>query len=167
MNQHNSDALVALGTRGWTVQIAPGQPTTVPDNIRKRYPWVPDEVWAVLSELSIAASGDNATWFLTGGDYAGTSDSAFAWNEWEALSLEHAEVDDDWKAEIAAFWDCHLPIVLSVRGGIYAHLSLAKTSLKVVAGEAPEFEEVVEVAASFGDLLDLLAQGRVAGSQWK
>jgi len=57
-----------------------------------------------------------------------------------------------------AFWDRHLPVLMSVRDG-YAYLAIERDSLRVVAGREPEYEEVTPVADTVGEMLALVAAG--------
>ena len=46
--------------------------------------------------------------FLSAADYAGTADSAFAWDEFKHLSLD-AALDDEDRQGIRTFWDRTCP----------------------------------------------------------
>jgi hypothetical protein len=87
--------------------------------------------------MAMVCSPDEKAWLLTEADFAGTSGSAYAWNEWEQQSLEAAGSDEAWKATIVSFWDDHLSILFSTRSG-YAFFALEKDGLGVVYGEKPE-----------------------------
>jgi hypothetical protein len=103
-------------------------------------------------EKCVHPSGDS--WFLGLQDFAGTTDSAFSWDEFEKQSLEASKGDDSWQKEIRRFWDKVLPIAISVRSG-YAYLGLCMDSADfgaVVLGREPEFEEITPVVPSFQEL---------------
>ncbi|MBP2110406.1 hypothetical protein J2Z70_000545 [Paenibacillus silagei] len=70
------------------------------------------------------------------------------------LSVEAAAGDPAWQSEITAWWDHHMPIVMSVGDGysFYA-IDLTTDSGAIVRGAEPEFEEVEKVADSFGEFL--------------
>jgi hypothetical protein len=78
------------------------------------------------------------------------------------MSLEAAGDDADCAAEVRAFWDAHLPFLLSVRDG-YAYFAVCTAADgfgRIVAGREPEFEEATVVADSFEQFLaSLLAAG--------
>ena len=90
----------------------------------------------------------------------GQTDSAFRWNEWELLSLEAAGDDAAWRAEILAFWDAHLPIVLSVAEG-YAYYALSLPDGAVIQGSEPEFEDCRTAAPSFRDFMGQVLRGEI------
>jgi len=96
-------------------------------------------------------SADDTCWLLTVQDYAGRSDSAFAWNEWELCSLDAAAEDLEWINQIKSFWDRHLPIAISVSGG-YSYYAL-KEDGTVVSGIEPDFEETSFVASSYAEFI--------------
>lgn len=90
-------------------------------------------------------------------DYCGSSDLAFSWNEFEKISLNSAEGDDDWKQEIIKFLDRYLPVIISVRSGYaYYTIDTKSSSGVVVYGFEPEFEEIEEVSNYFNEFLDLI-----------
>ncbi|AXL12567.1 hypothetical protein DXT68_10730 [Microbacterium foliorum] len=104
--------------------------------------------WA--SSFSLLANVDETVWFLSRDDYSTGADGAFAWNEYEQLSLQAATTDDE-AAAISRFWTRHLPLLLSVRNG-YEYLAVRDDGA-VVHGAEPEFEEAVVVFSHFDDLL--------------
>jgi hypothetical protein len=103
--------------------------------------------------VALAVSGDEKSWVLTSTDFRGSSEKAFAWNEWEKLSLDWAKGDQTWQQRIR--WDVHLPIVLSVKSG-YSFYAIERTTLQVVHGEEPEFEETTPTCDSFTELVGLI-----------
>jgi hypothetical protein len=131
-------------------------PVPLPAAINTRYPAIPPSVRSFLEHLEQCERADEKVWFLTPADYAGSGGPAFAWNEWETLEREDADAatDDD----IRAFWNAHLPVLLSVQGD-YAYLAVCvdKASANygcVVQGYAPEFRETSTVCRSFDELLE-------------
>ena len=83
-------AIDTLGRLGWTAR-ASDAPTPLPAAIDERYPDIPSSVRAFLEHIEECARGGEQVWFLTSGDYAGTSGSEFAWNAWESLESEDAD----------------------------------------------------------------------------
>lgn len=113
---------------------------------------------ALYTQLSNAA---DTRWFLSAADYAGATDSAFAWDAFRSISLEAAASDAD-RQSIQAFWARYLPVFMSVDGD-YEFLALDRESGKVVHGIEPEFEDVSEVAVSLDALFEqVLAGGKAA-----
>lgn len=78
------------------------------------------------------------------------------------MSLEVAEDDQEWKEEITAWWDKHLPIIMSVDDG-YSFYAIDLTDAKecIVKGYEPEFEEVEKVADSIEEFLDLIMSNEI------
>jgi len=109
--------------------------------------------WA--SSFSLLASSDEAVWFLSRDDYSTGADGAFAWNEFEHLSIQAATAADE-AAAVSHFWEHHLPILLSVRNG-YEYLAVRDDGA-VVHGTEPEFEEAVVVLSQFEDLLTYITE---------
>ena len=68
-----------------------------------------------LGRYALLCRADESVWFLSAADYAGTADSAFAWDEFKHLSLD-AALDDEDRQGIHTFWDRHLPVLMSVAG---------------------------------------------------
>ncbi|MFJ1301868.1 hypothetical protein ACILG0_18025 [Pseudomonadota bacterium AL_CKDN230030165-1A_HGKHYDSX7] len=145
-----------LASRGWVVSrvnaeagACAGLPATTPEHA------------AFLSLFAQLSSADDTRWFLGAADYAGSVDSAFAWDAFQQLSLDAAMSDED-RRGVQAFWDRHLPIFMSVDGE-YAFLALDRESGRVVHGIEPEFEAVSVVAPSLEDLFeDVMAGGPAA-----
>ena len=93
-------------------------------------------------------------------DYYEQSENAFQWNEWERISLESAEDDEEWKKEISAFWDVHFPIAMSVKDG-YSYYAMSMENGAIVYGCEPEFEECETVAECFDDFMEKIANGKI------
>ena len=183
---HLREALDALAAAGWTVRerSAVGSPDDVwPAELRQRYPTIPPSLTQFVARVEACVNPDETGWFLSAADYAGTSDSAFAWNEWERMELESYEEagDAERAGEVRDFWDAYLPFYLDVRSE-YAYFAVRVTEPKAVKRQwwsfprqpeeprlgavvfaAEEFRSVSEVAGSFDAFLDELAatvQGR-------
>src|SRR5262249_18478895 len=121
---------------GWKVKRL-ARSCALPRAIIERYAWLPREILDLVSAIDVAHSADERAWVLSASDTCGTSASAFAWNEWERLSLAAAGDDDSWKHEITSFWDGNFPLVMSVRSG-YAYFAIERSEHAVVVGEEPE-----------------------------
>jgi hypothetical protein len=154
MSPHLLSEFHRLRGKGWHCVENAVQPEW-PAAINSRYPWVPQDVRDAMVELQEVVSADQTCWLLTARDYAGDSESSFAWNEWERLSMEAAGDDRDWIERIQTFWDQHLPICLSVKDG-YAYFALQEDG-SVVTGREPEFEETTVVAPNYERFIAWLA----------
>lgn len=154
MNEMNVEEVVSvLESAGWSCARSEKR-LVVPEQIAKRYPWVPSSFFSMAGAFEHITSQDGKVWFLTLADYSGESDSSYSWNEWEQLSLEETGGDQEWASEISQFWDEHFPICLSVRDG-YQYLAIEKGSLNIVRGCSPEFEDVETVGGSIVQAFDL------------
>ena len=150
-------ALETLGRLGWSVRIA-DTARPLPKAINTRYPAIPDSLRSFLEHIDECVLKDQV-WFLTSQDYASDGETDFAWNAWELLELEETP---EGEAEIRAFWDAHLPILLSV-GGDYSYLAVcvdrgSKNFGSVVEGWTPEFRETSTLCKSFDELLEQIVK---------
>lgn len=143
-----------LAARGWALRrAAPGVATlSSPSGLEGHT--------AFLSLYTQLSSEDDTRWFLSAADYAGTTDSAFAWDAFRGISLEAAMSDTERQA-VQTFWARHLPIFMSVDDE-YEYLALDRESGRVVHGVEPEFEVVSEVASSLDALFEQTLAGRCA-----
>lgn len=97
------------------------------------------------------------SWFLSYSDYFSDTDEGFSWNEYEKLSIQSAEEeeDNDEKILITKFWDSHLPFAYSVRNG-YSYLAIGVSGVnegKIIYGREPIFEDFSIEANSFEEFL--------------
>lgn len=96
------------------------------------------------------------SWFLSYYDYI--NDSDFSWNEYEKLSIQSTEEDDDEMLLLKKFWNTYLPFAYSVRNG-YSYLAIGLSGTnkgKIIYGREPIFEDFSIEADSFDELLDSL-----------
>ena len=93
-------------------------------------------------------------WFLTADYFADTC------SQFEDISLEAADGDDEWTGSVKAFWDKTLPVVMGV-GGDYHYYAIDLETGEVVEGWEPEFEETSVVAGSFNEFLEKLISGEI------
>lgn len=135
-----------LQEAGWTCE----PPLSTEDGVPSALHTAPDTVIRWVSSFSQLSNADETVWFLSRHDYSTGAEDTFAWNEFEQLSIQAATTDDELVA-VARFWERHLPILLSVRGG-YEYLAVRDDGA-VVHGTEPEFEEAVVVFSHFEDLL--------------
>jgi len=144
-------ALASLAKFGWQVELQDRKP--MPDEISRRYSWVPADYIATIETTRRALGPGDAAWLLTSSEFCSDSDSEYAWNEWELQSLEAARGDQVWIAEIRNFWDCHFPILTSLTK-CYAYFALQKGTMQVVCGEEPEFTGPTFLANSLADMFE-------------
>ncbi len=146
-----SDIIKELRQQGWIVVERPPRTLRLPREIAAKHPNLPNDLSEFLSGLDSCVNATQTAWFLCEADYAGTSGSAFRWNEWEQMSLAAADGDSKLITEIRMFWDAHLPISISVDDG-YAYHAVRTTANEfgqIVEGREPLFEEASVVAESF------------------
>ena len=147
--------LALLRSKGWTITEASGA-AELNDEVRRRYARVPEQYLKFLSRVASCVNKDETVWFLCVADYNGTSEAGFAWNEFEKIDLEGAGDDTEWRDETVAFWDNHLPFLLSVAGE-YAHRSFRVTG-ETFGSVVDGYEDVTAVsdfATSFADFIRL------------
>jgi hypothetical protein len=156
-------ALRGLRANGWVITELETR-ASLPAEIRARYGWLPDDALRLVESIESAVRKDEKTWMQTERDFAGTSESAFSWNEWEKQSLDATD-DATEAAKIVAFWSDHFPLFMSVRDG-YAYLAVEKGTLRVVEGDEPEFEEARVVAHTVLEMLERMARPGPSGSRW-
>ena len=150
----------ALRQQGWTVSGEDATPRQFPQCISGRYHTPPAEWVEFLNCVRNCVSPGETTWFLCLNDFERQDKDSFWWNEWELLSLQ-AAIDDqyaEWQNSIKAFWDNHLPVCLSVKGG-YGYYAIRLSDGAVVHGTEPEFEETREAAPSFSRFLEMICNG--------
>ena len=147
------NALERLTAHGWRCTFA--QPTELHPTITARYPWLPEDVVGTTRKITKATEEGERTWLLTAADYNGNSDSAFAWNEWEKITLDAAASDMDEITSIKRFWDNHFPVAMSVESD-YGYYALKKDG-SIVFGVGPDFEEPEAYASDYLSFLMKLA----------
>lgn len=146
----------------WEIRHRRNPEVSLPDEVASRYKEIPDTFKQFLQLLDVCITPDEKSWIICLNDYCGISDIAFSWNEFEKISLEAAEGDREWEAEITSFWDGYFPIALSVRNGYsYFALDLKNDYGSVVYGYEPEFEEIEKIADSFVEFLDGIMQNTI------
>jgi hypothetical protein len=146
----------------WNVETRMETDILLPENISKRYLNIPEAYIEFLKRVKSCSTPGDKGWFICLDDYAGTSNSAFRWNEFESISLEAAADDEAWRKEITQFWDYHLPIFFSVHSGYeYFAINLKDSFGAIVTGYEPEFEETEKVVDSFAQFLNAIRSGQV------
>lgn len=130
--------------------------------IASRYRKIPIEYLDFLKKVNRLISPNEKSWFLCEDDYNNDSGNDFKWNEFELLSLEAAEDDEQWKSEITSWWNNHFPILISVDGAyaFYA-IDLQNDIGAIVKGYEPEFEDVDIVASSIEEFFESIMQDKI------
>ena len=156
MKREYEMVLENLARAGWKAERLPRR-RRVPREILTRYPGMPSDYREFIEWIRNVDSPDDKAWFVTSSIFSGTTDCAYAWNEWEKQSLEAAEANRPLAKRIRKFWDRYLPVVMTVKSG-YAYFALDLKTGKIVHGEEPEYEETSPFAASLKELFSLLSE---------
>jgi hypothetical protein len=144
-----------LRKRGWVISESRDKPVLLPDYVRARYPSIPAEVADFLCGLERCHNPAENAWILTPSDFRKTDDEGFRWNEYELMALDSAQNDPAWQAEVRAFWNQHLPIMMAVHSDYdYLALRLAAPNFgAIVHGAALEWENPSIIAGSFQEFV--------------
>jgi hypothetical protein len=156
-NQELEDFLAALRSFGWEVVLRNEGKLELGEEFKERYRNIPEDYLEFLKRVALCANSASNVWFLGEGDYNGSAGHAFAWNEFEIMSVESTQLDENSSDKIRKFWQEHFPFMLSVHSDC-AFLALCVSGDNygaVVAGYAPEFEEAFRVCDSFGEFAKL------------
>ncbi|MDE6387221.1 MAG: SMI1/KNR4 family protein [Lachnospiraceae bacterium] len=145
---------------GWNIEVNEMQNVSLPEAITSRYTNIPKQWLEFAKNIKQMISADETMWFLCSEDFNMQEIGAFQWNEWELISLESAKGDTEWENEIKKFWDNHLPIVMSVKGG-YSYYAISIKDGSVIHGAEPEFAECEAVASSFTDFMEKIVKNEL------
>jgi hypothetical protein len=150
-----------LRRAGWSV-VDGGPPFGPPRVLAERYPPLPAAYVEFVDGLVECAIRDETAWFLARHDFTGRSGSGYRWNEYERMMLSIDSPEE--RATTMAFWDQHLPILLTV-GGDLGYLALAlvgsgpeRTWGPVRQAFGPDFDMPTDVSPSFEAFLTTLEQ---------
>jgi hypothetical protein len=158
-NQELDNFLAVLRSLGWDVALRDEGKLELGEEFNARYQNIPEDYLEFLKRVALCANSASNVWFLGEGDYNGTAGHAFAWNEFELMSLEGTEPDENSLDKIRKFWREHFPFMLSVHSD-YAFLAICVFGDNygaVVAGYEPEFEVAFRVCDSFGEFIKLFS----------
>lgn len=148
------DSFIAcMKEKGWSIELHKTAGDYLTQEILNRYMNIPILWREFVGTVKAMVCPDETGWFLCADDFDSETHAVWQWNEWELISLQSAEGDDEWKEKIVDFWNNHLPIFLSVRDG-YSYYAISMEDGSVVQGAEPEFEECKLVAASLADFLE-------------
>ena len=129
-------------------------PVKFPDGVLERYKNIPKDWLCFMESFKSITNASEDMWFLTADYFADTC------SQFEDISLEAADGDDEWTGSVKAFWDKTLPVVMGV-GGDYHYYAIDLETGEVVEGWEPEFEETSVVAGSFNEFLEKLISGEI------
>lgn len=152
--------LAYLKEQGWKIAFNEKGENCLPQEIEERYAKIPQSWREFISGIRSIENADDTTWFLCEDDFKIRREHSFQWNEWEIISLNSAENDVQWEAEIKEFWNHHFPIILSVKNG-YSYYAISMENGSVVYGAEPEFEVCETVAPSFEEFLRKIIKGEI------
>ncbi|MGG4146838.1 SMI1/KNR4 family protein [Paenibacillus algorifonticola] len=160
MNKKCSKFISWTKNNGW--KITDKSELNLNDSIASRYKEIPEGYLEFLKRVKECITPSEKTWFICEDEYNNNSGIVFKWNEFELLSLEAAENDEEWKAEITSWWDKYLPIVMSVDEGYSFYAIDLKNDIgAIVQGYEPEFEEVEKIANSLEDFFQLIMSNTI------
>lgn len=137
---------------GWNVEIT-AEKQLLPDKAEKRYAFIPDDWRDFISVFESLINGDNNIWFRTADEFAEE-------NDFERISLDASEGDEEWRRDVIGFWDNFIPIVMSVAGDYHYYAIGVKTG-EVFEGWEPDFEESGICAMSFTDFIEKIISGKI------
>ena len=146
----------------WVVEYNSSNYNYLENAVLNKFKNIPSGFIGILEEFCNISSKDDTTWFLCGKDYTEKTDESFNWNEFELMSLEAAEDDEEWKTEILDWWKGKLPFVMSVKDGYsYYAIDLEDNRGAIIFGQEPEFEDAVVVAKDFDDFIEKLVKKEI------
>ena len=152
-----------LKNSNWEFELKEDNSFTLPEDVSNRYKEIPIAYSEFLKIFRKCVSSDEKTWFLCEDDYKNTA-SAFKWNEFEIIGLEAAREDSDnvWEKEIKEWWDCHFPIIISVKNGYaFCAIDMGINKGEVVYGIEPEFEKTEKIADNLQEFFRLIVEKKI------
>lgn len=149
-------SIASLKVSGWDVETSRAKSFRFPRAMADRYGAPPPTLAKLLTGIRHCHAPDERSWFLCHDDYSGKSGTAFAWNEFETMSLDAAEGDAELITDVQQFWASNIPVYMSVRDGYsFAAICIRGRNYgRIVEGREPEFEEVRVVANDLKSFVD-------------
>jgi len=144
---------------GWKISFRNNSETNLPQNIIERY-IIPEEYKAFLTIVEKCINSEGNMWFFCNNDYLRNEENSFRYNEFEIISLDAADGDDELINGIKNYWNEHLPIIFNVNGE-YEYYAINIEDQKIVYGFEPEFEESIIVANNFIEFMDKIIRGEI------
>ena len=136
------------------------QTKDLPADIIERYSNILESWLSFIEGYGSIMNGEENIWFLTAENYYPKSEDEWRYNEFELISLDAADGDEDFISEVRNFWNNHIPIIMSVGNG-YEYYAIESDSGNIVSGFEPEFEEAETVAESFDEFLEMIMNDEV------
>ncbi|WP_324027646.1 hypothetical protein QSV08_06765 [Maribacter sp. BPC-D8] len=135
----------------------------IPKKLVERYTNIPTEYFLFLKSFETITNSSDTAWFNSVQDFNEQSNNEYKWNEFEILSLEWSEDDDEELENVAEFWNRHIPILLSVKDGFqFLAISLTNENYgEIVHGQEPVFEEITKICNNFNELINLLENNKL------
>ena len=150
-----------LKDNNWKIEENDKQSDVYSNSVLSGYGNLPAVFLEFLQKYKSVTSEDETGFFLCVDDYSDESSLAFKWNEFELMSLEAAEGDEDWTNDIKSWWKPKLPFFMSV-GGEYLYYAIdTEDGGTILSGYEPEFEEADKVADSFEDFMSKVLSGDI------
>lgn len=149
-----------MRNNGWNIEINSEKDGVLPIKITNRYTNIDKQWLEFISIVKMFSNAEETVWFLCSYEYT-EYDVAFQWNEWEILSLESADDDEELQNDIKQFWDNYLPIIMSVKGGDYSYYAMSMKDGSIINGCGPEFEEYTVSANSFNDFMSKIMNNEI------
>ena len=148
-----------LRGHGWRIAEKHHAQFRLPDSLHARYPHLPDDLEAFLTRVEVCVNLEENAWILCQSDYEGRSGSAFAWDEFEQMSLDAAGDDRELATQIESFWNRHFPFYFSVADRYsYCAVTVSPEDFgTVIEGFEPEFEDAMVLCNSFTEFIETLA----------
>lgn len=136
------------------------QTKDLPSDILERYSNIPESWLSFIEGYGSIMNDKENIWFLTVENFYPKSEDEWRYNEFELISLDAADEDEDFISEITNFWNNHIPIIMSVGNG-YEYYAIELDSGNIVSGFEPEFEEAETIAESFDEFLEMIIKYKV------
>ncbi len=150
-----------LKENDWKIEENDTECDVYSNAVLSAYGSLPAVFLELLRKYKSVASGDDTRLFLCVDDYSGESGLAFKWNEFELISLEAAEGDEDWTNDIRSWWKTKIPFYMSVDGEYSFYAIDTEDNGSILSGYEPEFEEADKVADSFEDFMSKVLSGDI------
>lgn len=141
---------------GWMIELSETK-MELPLEVTDRYQNIPKQWLDFIINFDKLINSTEDMWFLTCENFL---NDVWSYNDFENMSLEAADGDEEWSEEIKEFWNNTFPIIMGV-GGEYQYYGISLESGNVVHGWDPEFESPYVVAESFVEFLGKLIVGEI------
>jgi len=150
--------VAAAKSKQWQISLGDPQDVELPDAITNRYARIPEDYLEFLSRTSLCCNQPSNAWFFCVDDYKRRDEEGWHWNDYEKMSLDVCDGDEELAEDIEEFWNDHFPIAYAVHSGhAYLALSVSPDDFGAVFyGYGPEFEEASRVCDTFPDFLSNL-----------